>query len=63
LSAFITKKPLKRNEVVAASANAYWPNFANPGVPNGEGLAQWPVYETKSDALMEFALKRSDSNG
>jgi para-nitrobenzyl esterase len=33
----------------------YWVNFAKTGNPNGQDLADWPAYESKSDLNLEFS--------
>ena len=33
----------------------YWVNFAKTGNPNGQGLTDWPAYESKSDINLEFS--------
>jgi len=33
----------------------YWVNFARAGNPNGQGLTDWPAYESKSDLNLEFS--------
>ena len=33
----------------------YWVNFARTGNPNGDGLTDWPAYESNSDINMEFS--------
>ncbi len=42
------------DSATAEKANAYWANFARSGNPNGEGLPEWPAYETSSDRLLNF---------
>jgi len=39
---------------LSATISSYWINFAKNGDPNGEGLAQWPVYNPGSDQALEF---------
>ena len=34
--------------------NTYWANFAKTGNPNGKGLAEWPVYNSKTNEIIEF---------
>ncbi len=33
----------------------YWVNFAGTGNPNGQDIAYWPAYKSKSDINMEFS--------
>jgi carboxylesterase type B len=33
----------------------YWVNFAKTGNPNGQGLVDWPAYNSTSDLNLEFA--------
>lgn len=39
---------------VAKLMNTFWANFAKTGNPNGEGLPEWPVYESQKDPIIEF---------
>jgi para-nitrobenzyl esterase len=39
---------------LADAMSSYWVHFAATGNPNGKGLAKWPSYEAKADALMDF---------
>jgi para-nitrobenzyl esterase len=32
----------------------YWSNFAKTGNPNGKGIPEWPVYQTKTQTLLEI---------
>ena len=34
--------------------SSIWVNFVKTGSPNGPGLTEWPVYNPKSDILMNF---------
>ncbi|HEV3037245.1 MAG TPA: carboxylesterase family protein [Candidatus Angelobacter sp.] len=34
--------------------SSYWVNFAKTGNPNGQGLPQWPAYDSKGDQELEF---------
>ena len=43
----------KLSEIISS----YWVNFARTGDPNGEGLPQWPVYNTQEDQAMELGEK------
>ena len=35
--------------------SAYWPNFAQTGDPNGEGLGEWPALSADDTRIMEFS--------
>ena len=35
--------------------SSIWVNFARTGLPNGNGLPQWPAFDPKLDVLMNFA--------
>ena len=37
---------------LAEVMSAYWANFAATGNPNGQGLPEWPAYNTKSNTTM-----------
>ena len=43
-----------KDKEVAVLMNSYWTNFAKTGNPNGDGLPQWPNYDTKNNKLIEF---------
>jgi para-nitrobenzyl esterase len=43
-----------KDKEVAKIMNTYWTNFAKTGNPNGGGLPKWPVYDPKSNGLIEF---------
>jgi len=45
---------LPKDQEVAGVMNRYWVNFAKTGNPNGEGLPAWPVYDPKTDKLLEM---------
>ena len=42
------------DKVVAKIMNAYWVNFAKTGNPNGQALANWPVYSPQKNEILEF---------
>lgn len=44
------------DERTAATAHAYWCQFAKTGDPNGPGLPVWPAYDPGADVLLDFAL-------
>jgi carboxylesterase type B len=37
---------------------AYWVNFATAGDPNGEGLPQWPAFDSQNPVTLELGEKR-----
>lgn len=43
-----------KDKEVAKMMNTYWANFAKTGDPNGKGLPKWPVYNTKSEELLDI---------
>jgi para-nitrobenzyl esterase len=50
--------PARATEVDARLSDVmqrYWTNFAKTGDPNGAGLPNWPKFDTKSRAYLEFA--------
>ena len=38
---------------VARIMNGYWVNFAKTGNPNGEGLPQWPLFNPKTNQILD----------
>lgn len=43
-----------KEKEVAKMMNTYWANFAKTGNPNGKRLSEWPVFNPKSDSIIEF---------
>jgi para-nitrobenzyl esterase len=39
---------------IAAAANKYWAAFAKTGVPGAAGGPEWPAFDAKDEALLEF---------
>ncbi len=44
------------DEKVARIMNGYWVNFAKTGNPNGPGLAEWPVYDSKKNEILDIEV-------
>ncbi len=42
------------DRALTQTMQSYWINFARTGNPNGPGLAPWPVYDTRTPAVMEL---------
>jgi para-nitrobenzyl esterase len=36
--------------------NTYWTNFAKTGNPNGNGLTNWPLYDTQKEQILDIEL-------
>lgn len=43
-----------KDEEVAEMMNRYWANFAKTGNPNGKGLSDWSVYDSKKNEVFEI---------
>ncbi|MES1224350.1 MAG: carboxylesterase family protein, partial [Bacteroidota bacterium] len=41
---------------LARIMNSYWTNFAKTGNPNGKGLTNWPLYDTKKEEILDIEL-------
>ena len=39
---------------LAETIETYWANFARTGNPNGQGLTDWPVYDSSKDNVIDF---------
>ncbi|MFN8256206.1 MAG: carboxylesterase family protein [Bacteroidales bacterium] len=46
--------PSEEDKAVAKMVNAYWVNFAKTGNPNGNGLPKWPLYNLKTNEILEI---------
>jgi carboxylesterase type B len=42
---------------LADKMSSYWVNFAKTGNPNGDGLPEWPVFDSSSPQIIEFGDK------
>jgi para-nitrobenzyl esterase len=47
-------KQQEADKRLAETMSGYWINFAKTGNPNGEGLPEWPAYDSKNEYYMEF---------
>ena len=43
------------DSAAAQAAHAYWVGFAKTGEPKAAGLPAWPVFDPKTDLIMDFA--------
>jgi len=41
---------------LARIMNTYWTNFAKTGNPNGNGLPNWPLYDTQKEEILDIQL-------
>ena len=41
---------------LAMVMNTYWTNFAKTGNPNGNGLTNWPLYNTQTEEILDIDL-------
>jgi para-nitrobenzyl esterase len=46
--------PSPEDKEVARIMNTYWVNFAKTGDPNGVGLSKWPVYNPKTNEILDI---------
>jgi len=44
---------------LAAAIHAAWVRFASTGDPNGGDLPDWPRYDTRTRAVMDFGATRT----
>ncbi len=42
---------------VASAISSYWTNFAKTGNPNGDGLPDWPRFETENDLALDIGTE------
>jgi len=46
--------PTEEDKALAKTMNAYWVNFAKTGNPNGKGLPKWPLYNSKTNEILDI---------
>lgn len=46
-------EPTSEEKELARIMNTYWANFAKTGNPNGNGLPNWPVYDTQKEEILD----------
>lgn len=46
--------PSPEDKEVARIMNTYWVNFARTGNPNGKGLPKWPLYNPKTNEILDI---------
>lgn len=49
-------EPTTEEKKLADTMCAYWANFAKTGNPNGEGLPNWPVYNSQSNDMLDIEM-------
>lgn len=47
-------EPTTEEQELAQVLNTYWANFAKTGNPNGDGVPDWPAYDTQSEEILEI---------
>ena len=53
----------ERDQEIAQQITGYWTNFAKTGNPNGNGLPDWPAYESATHNAMVFDTKSKAEAG
>lgn len=57
-----TGEASKEEKALALTMSTYWTNFAKTGNPNSKGLPEWPIYNSKTDRILDIELNGTPVN-